>query len=310
VVLSEPLLKLLAVALPPLVDKKTHGQNNLPSFHRWNSCQEEPQYTLETMSTLKNVSWNCYQGMSTYIGTFLMPVRQDYYKDTLMLEHTSAVLDISGKTLILFMNGILPPQLIENLEEVAEKMGKIVKGRVQKTDVGNVIRGSHNAVRFGSIIERGGSGKICISKDNEKLADIINKNTVLWNMIAIIFTITCPNEAKILLTVPESLRIFGGMFTAAYWNLEPAYRLHRDTRDWRWCCAIVFGGFKKGVLDFPVINVTIGLQRYDLCFFWSKKLLHTVLHSEETRQSIILTNHTAVIQRFNINVLNVTYDHK
>jgi hypothetical protein len=242
------------------------------------------------MPTLKNVSWNCYQGMSTYIGTFLMPVRQNYYKDTLMLDHTSAVLDISGKTLILFMNGILPPQLIENLEEVAEKMGKIVKGRVQKTYVGNVIRGKHNAVRFSSIIERGGSGKICISNDNKKLADIINKNTVLWNMIAIIFTITCPNKAKILLTVPESLRIFRGMFTAGYWNLEPAYRLHRDTHDWRWCCAIVFRGFKKGVLDFPVINVIIGLQQYDLCFFWSKKLLHTVLHSEETRQTIILTN--------------------
>jgi hypothetical protein len=151
--------------------------------------------------------------MSTYIGTFLMLVRQNYYKDTLVLDHTSAVLDISGKTLILFMNGILPPQLIENLEEVAEKMGKIVKGRVQKTDVRNVTRGKHDAVRFSSIIERGGSGKICISKDNKKLADIINKNTVLWNMIAIIFAITCLNEAKILLTVPKLLWIFRNVYS-------------------------------------------------------------------------------------------------
>ncbi len=209
------------------------------------------------------------------------------------------------------MRDILPHELVDNLEKVALEMGKIVRLRREiQNEVGNATRRKHNAVRFGSIIERGGSGIIRVSANNQTLADIITKNSVLWGYIGIIFALTCPNEAKIMLTVPEHYRIFGGMFTAGYWNLEPVYRLHRDTRDWRWCCAIVFGDFEKGDLDFPVINVSVGLQKYALCFFWSKKLLHTVSNACVTRQSLILTNHTAVIKKFNSNVLHKMYDHQ
>ena len=164
-------------------------------------------------------------------------------------------------------------------------------------------------MQFGAIIERGGSGQIHHSSDNIELKDFIIKNYLLWNYIALLFAFLCPQEACILMSVPKRLRIFGNMFTAGYWNLEPLSNLHRDTHNWRWCIAISFGNFANGVLDFPIINTSIGLKRCDICFFWSKKVFHTVANADKTRQSFILTNHTAVIQRFNPAVLNKCYDH-
>lgn len=226
------------------------------------------------------------------------------------LDYTSCLTDFQGRTIILLLKNVLPEKLISGLELVANIAKPIVLQRNSDNSVGSAIRGKHAAVRFGSIIERGGSGKIRISKDNTLLRDMIEKNQVLWNLIGVIFALLCPNKAQIMLTVPSELRIFGGMFTAAYWNLEPAYRLHRDTKDWRWCCAIAFGDFRSGLLDFPIINTSVDLKKLDLCFFWSKKAFHTVLEADITRQTFILTNHTAVIQRYNAEVLHCEYDHK
>ena len=61
-----------------------------------------------------------------------------------------------------------------------------------------------------------------MNKDDEDLGDFIRKNTKLWNYIAILFALLCPEETRILMTLPEHLRIFGNLFSAGYWNLEPA----------------------------------------------------------------------------------------
>jgi hypothetical protein len=230
------------------------------------------------------------------------------HKDWLCIKTTTCVVDPQGRTMILFLKNILPMKWVEQLQQVSHDLGEIVKSR--KSHIGYQSRGMHAAVRFGCIIQRGGSGKICHSKDNTRLQDFITKNTMLWNYISFIFALLCPQEAKILSTIPLELRIFGSMFTAGYWNLEPLGNLHRDTRDWRWCCAITFGDFTDGLLDFPVINTSVELQKCDICFFWSKKLYHTVVDADPTRQSFILTNHTAVLQRYNNDVLHKRYDHK
>ena len=211
--------------------------------------------------------------------------------------------------MILFIKDILPTVWVQNLESVAYQMSAIVRAR--KTEgVGYLHRGKHAAVRFGAIIKRGGSRQIHHSEDNVELNDFISSNQTLWKYVAFLFALLCPQEANIMLTVPEELRIFGGIFTAGYWNLGPASRLHRDNRDWRWCCAIAFGEFSKGKLDFPIINTSVGIMRCDMCFFWSKMLYHTVVDADVNRQTFILTNHTAVIRRYNKDVDHSCYDHQ
>lgn len=224
------------------------------------------------------------------------------------MDSTSSVIDTQGRTLILLIKNILPPPWVQNLESVSCEMAAIVRAR-NTAGVGYISRGKHAAVRFGAIIERGGSGKICHSADNVRLKKFVTGNRTLWMYIAFLFALLCPQEAKILLSVPEELRIFGHMFTAGYWNLELLSNLHRDTRDWRWCCAVAFGDFEAGLLDFPVINTSVGIRRCDICFFWSKSLFHTVKHADINRQTFILTNHTAVIRRYNKEVDHKRYDH-
>lgn len=206
------------------------------------------------------------------------------------------------------IKNFLPDKLVAKLETTATWLIPKILGRRKEPNVGGKARGKHGVVRFGSIIERGGSGKICTSKDNEELKEIIEDNKELWDLIGILFTTLCPEEAKIMSTIPEELRVFGKMFTAGYWNMEPLYNVHRDIRDWRWCVVIAFGGFKSGILDFPVLNVSVNLMRLDICFFWSKKLFHTVVDADQSRQTIVLTNHTAVVRRFNGAVDHKNYD--
>jgi len=219
--------------------------------------------------------------------------RYQYHKEWLCIKSNACVIDPQGRTMILFVKNVLPVHWVELLEQVSAQLGDII--REKNLHIGYKSRGNHAAVQFGSIIERGGSGKICHSTDNVILRDFIEKNFRLWNYIGLLFSILCPEEAKILLTIPVELRIFGSMFTAGYWNLEPLGALHRDTRDWRWCCAISFGDFTEGLLDFPIINTSAALQKCNICFFWSKKLFHTVIKADPNRQSFILTNHTAVL---------------
>lgn len=233
--------------------------------------------------------------------------RNTYYSTTLHLKGNGCVVDSIGNTLILHLENILPSPWVSNLESIAYRLAKVVRGR-KAANVGYKSRGKHSAVRFGAIVERGGSGQIRHSCDNEKLKDFIFCNQKLWKYIAVLFAILCPEEARILLSIPNELRIFGGMFTAGYWNLEPLDRLHRDSNDWRWCCAIVFGDFQKGTLDFPIINTELQLARCGLCFFWSKKVFHTVKNADISRQSFILTNHTAVLRRYNQEVDDKCYD--
>lgn len=244
---------------------------------------------------------------TTCISLLTSHRRYQNYKEWLCLKSTSCVVDPQGRTIILFVKNVLPLVWVEHLELVSAQLSCIVRERKQY--IGYKTRGKHSAVRFGSIIEQGGSGKICHSEDNIRLRDFIEKNHRLWNYIALIFALLCPEESKILLSIPIELRIFGGMFTAGYWNLEPLGCLHRDTRDWRWCCAISFGDFTDGLLDFPIINTSVALQKCDISFFWSKKLFHTVIDADPHRQSLVLTNHTAVLQRYNTDVLCKSYDH-
>lgn len=165
------------------------------------------------------------------------------------------------------MNKIIPESYIRQLESTTAKIASKVISRASDKYIGNQSRGTHAAVRFGSIIESGGSGKIAVSKDNNRLHEFIDENQPLWAYLSYIFAMLCPAEAKIMLDVPLEYRIFGGMFTAGYWNLETISNVHRDCNDWRWCCAIAFDGFESALLDFPVINVSVNLKRLDICFF-------------------------------------------
>ena len=97
--------------------------------------------------------------------------------------------------------------------------------------------------------------------------------------------------------VPNKHRVIG-LFEAAYVNFEDVSMLHRDSKDFRWCITIPYGDFQQGLLDFPFLNTTVDVKRGDICLFWSKRLWHTLKKVIGKRKVVVITNHTAVVQRF------------
>lgn len=235
--------------------------------------------------------------------------RSTYYQQKLVLTGLSVVVDGRGISLIIHLPCVLPENLVYGLEQVCADLRKVIPTNSVDTEIGSKSRGLHKSIRFGSIVQRGGSGQICISKNNTKMKEFISSNQGLWDFVSDLFSKLCVDEADIMRKVPEKHRVFG-LFGAAYWNISNVSVLHRDHRDWRWCVAIAFGEFESGALDFPVINTMVYGRRLGLVFFWSKKLFHNVIDVIGDRQSVVLTNHTAVVRRFVPEIDDKRYSHK
>lgn len=219
--------------------------------------------------------------------------RYAFYKQVCTLSGDDALVDTHGRVLVRLLKQIIPEHLLATLEKSA---GDAVDLLTHTNNVDD-CRGIHTVVKFGSYIERGGSGKICTSKENERFQDFLSANAELWKFVTNIFTKFCPQIAQKVLQLPPAYRVFGA-FSIGFWNVSDVYKLHRDERDLRWCLAIPFSNFLQAMLDFPYINTMVDAKRGDMCFFWSKKLWHNLRDSLGERQVLILTNHSALVSRY------------
>ena len=200
----------------------------------------------------------------------LFPIDK-FFKSELLLTTNSVVCNSSGQVLLRLFKGIIPESLLRTLEESTNRMEPDLRYRHQTKDK----RGDYISVKFGSYIERGGSGRIIISEDNTTFDFFITDNHKLWQFMSSVFATFAPKESSKVKKLPPEYRIFGN-FSVGYLHFTPIYKQHRDKKDYRWCCSILFGNFVRADLDFPYLNTKLRGCRGDLAFFWSRIVFHTL----------------------------------
>jgi len=220
--------------------------------------------------------------------------RYSFHKQVAIMDKNDVLIDYDGNVLCRLLKDIIPDSLLRSLETTAAACKAAIN-----LDEYLVVdcRGEHVCVRIGSLIERGGSGRIRTAKLCPEVQKFLDANEALWKFVSFISLIFCPEDTVKVLGLPPQYNELGA-YSIGFWNISDISKIHRDSRDKRWCLLIPFGDFLQGNLDLTFLNTLVSVKRGDMCFFWSSKIWHNLRDVLGDRQALLLTNHDSVLRRF------------
>ncbi len=146
----------------------------------------------------------------------------DFYKDQLVMTGNHLFLSPNFRFSCRIFDKIIPEQMINTLELSANK----AKAKLQACNTIKNKRGIHTCVRFGSFIERGGTGIIRISVENKYFEEFIQENKALWDWVSALAVLIFPDILPVMCQVPLQHCVFN-IFSIGFWNSTPMYKIHR-----------------------------------------------------------------------------------
>jgi len=221
--------------------------------------------------------------------------RNHFFEHELLVKNNSCVVDSKGNVFARIFSQIIPENYIVKLETTAalyaNKIAASRKATVEDS------RGKHMTVKFGSYLERGGSGNIFKSNSIDGCSSFIQDIDEIGKLVNFIFSKVCLEVALQVHSVPEEYKLWNHI-TLLFWNLTDISLSHVDSRDMQWCIVVSFGNFTGGEVDLQYLNCKLIAQRRDIYLLKSPKIYHNISTSFGNRQSLVFTNHNGVIARF------------
>lgn len=219
--------------------------------------------------------------------------RTFFYKEPITIVGHSCLVDSSGNVIVRLLSNIVPETLLNKLEIAASKhRNQLIAAKPE-----NDVRGKHVVIKFGSYVERGGSGKIWTKKTNKKCPGFLEEINEVGQFVNHLFCIVCPEVAYRVAQLPNEIKLWKAI-SLLFWNATSVSKTHRDVRDWIWSMVLPFGQFSGGEIDLTYLNTTVKAQRGDIYFINSQHAFHNVMKTSCDRQALVFTNHTSVIRRY------------
>lgn len=219
--------------------------------------------------------------------------RDYFYKQPIELKGDSCIVDSSGSVLMRLFSNIVPKHLMEKVAEISIKYRQQVLQKCTTSD----SRGTRAAVKFGSYIERGGSGKIWTRMDSPSCPGFLVDMLEIGQFVSDLFSKVCVEVASYVLEVPWNIKPWETI-SLLFWNASSVSKGHRDIRDMEFSLVLPFGNFTGGAVDLPYLNAKVYAKSGDLYLINSAAVYHNVDQSSCDRQAFVFTNHTSVIKRF------------
>lgn len=185
----------------------------------------------------------------------------------LVLSSNEVVFDIKGMIVAWLIKDTISPTMLSTLEKSAKKCPL---GHYKEDS-----RGDNKKATLGSMIERGGSGKIHPQDDKTTAGkSFLHKNKLLIAHLSQIMSDVTPVQSFLVDYVPEKHRVMK-KFSVCFWNRTPIGRLmvnivtrilinylntvttHRDTRDWFYCWIVPFGNWTGGNISLKYNNIQV-----------------------------------------------------
>jgi hypothetical protein len=187
----------------------------------------------------------------------------------LVLSSNEVVFDNKGMIVAWLMKDIISDKLMDNLEKSANKctLGQF------KEDA----RGKNKKATLGSMVERGGSGKIHPQQHETKAGkEFLTKNKNMIEYLSQIMTCITPIQSFLVEYVPKEHKVMD-KFSVCFWNRTPIGKLahllctlhyhlnislttentHRDSRDWYYCWIVPFGNWTGGEISLKYNNIKV-----------------------------------------------------
>jgi hypothetical protein len=137
----------------------------------------------------------------------------------------TAVIEDNGRVLFWNLHQIVPLTILQKAENASKKY-KVYLHQHQISDV----RGTHSIARFGSYVERGGSGAIWTRKQLPSMEHFLQDIDEIGNFISSIFTKVCSAVADQVSSVDPAIRLWDAI-TLMFWNATTINKVHVDSRD-------------------------------------------------------------------------------
>ena len=229
-------------------------------------------------------------------------LRNSFYERPILMDTNSCILDSNGEVLVILLKDIIPEQLMQDLENTIKKYESLAARYSSTTD----IRGRRISTRFGSYIEQGGSGKIWNRKSYPWCLTFLQEIQTFGDFVDNVFGTFCPEIASHVEKLPEDIKLWK-FITQLYWNGSSVSKSHLDFKDFGYSIVAPFGNFTDSCVDLIYLNTIVAAKRKDLYLLRSSKVHHNVAFPEESRQSLVFTNHACVVKRFieNVDISNL-----
>ena len=121
-----------------------------------------------------------------------------FYPKALYLGENSCVISSTGQVLFRVLSGIVPQSYLTLLNNFTTKYS-------QQGHVTNDIRGPHTTMKFGSYLERGGSGKIFTVKGDKQMLESIDE---VGKFVSEVFSKVCEEVAINVRQVPQQYKLW------------------------------------------------------------------------------------------------------
>lgn len=129
------------------------------------------------------------------------------------IKNNEVVFDQNGTIVAWLFKRIIPEKLIKTLNKSASKckLGSLL----------NDMRGSYKTAVFGSLIERGGSGRIHLQQHTTAEGKkFIKKNKKLIQLVSSMMSQITTTQSFVVDYIPTKFKQFG-KFSTIFWNRTP-----------------------------------------------------------------------------------------
>lgn len=208
-----------------------------------------------------------------------------------LITQSCKIVSHDNSVSMLYLRNFLPKQWVAELAKDTWEtdFNKLAKKRDNK-------RGEYWSVDLGIWKRRGGSNTYHCTPGLKKKAgrEYVSKHMRVWQAIRLVMELLDADFIQLGKKSPFA-SIFAGAFSLAFVNTTSTSGLHRDEKDYKWCCIFPFGEFTGGHLLLPEIGAKVLFQPTDIAIFNSRDFLHQITNLEGKRSSVVLTSHYTVL---------------
>jgi hypothetical protein len=204
------------------------------------------------------------------------------------LTTPTIVRDLRNETLIHLWKGIIPTELLEQLELSLQQLQRELPPHKKITN-----RGEENTYHLGCWRKFTMKPTITKQTRHSSAREFLIKNTKLFELVSNIFKERYPEMYKIYESVSMPEKLVGVFGTVAI-NVNYATTPHFDFDDFAngFCWVLSFGHYDGGDLNFLPLNMKAVLKPGDLIAFKSRQIEHGNEHYTGDRFSLVFfTNH-------------------
>jgi hypothetical protein len=216
-----------------------------------------------------------------------------FHSNQLLLNETACIIDPTTRAVLaVLLKKIVPESILVLIEKVTAIHREAVERKAKVED----IRGNCLSTKFGSYVERGGSGATWTVKERDYCPNFLQDIDIVGSWVNKVFKHMCPEIESRVARFPKYMQLWEAT-SLLFWNASNIQHRHIDIRDFMYSMVLPFGHYKNSYIELYYLNTLLQVKRGDMYLLNARKVYHNIVEPDSSRQSLIFVNHACVLDR-------------